>query len=192
LSGFEDTIYWASGGSLWAFTEGGTIVTLANGVGPVQEISSDRDGIYWSTNDAILRVPRSGGTPETLAAGQSGPGGLAVVGSTVVWKNARSLVKSRLAGGTPTTILGPADFAVLSFTANAEFAFVAQYTDWTKPDGSDSSHPTAEQLLKFDFGTGESRPLPVSTGVESKLVADASTLFWADKSLGQIKSISLK
>lgn len=90
---------------------GGDPITLApyefSKASGINNVTVDATHVYWTTDDAVMKVPVDGGAPIVLASGQHIPGGIAVDTANVYWTNGWSVgdvMKIPLDGGTPTSL----------------------------------------------------------------------------------------
>ena len=108
LATTADAIYWVTSGQGNQINRlpksGGGAQTLAAEPGGLRGIAADASGVYWTSADAVRRLP-PGGEPGTLAGGQSGPGALAVDEDSVYWMNQDGTVNRVAKGGGSSTPL---------------------------------------------------------------------------------------
>jgi sugar lactone lactonase YvrE len=99
-------------------TGGGTLTTLASGLGVPRGIAVDTSNVYWADPglSRVTSVPRGGGTSTILAASQEYPYGVAVDSTSVYWTDygngctvpgTGNVSKMPLGGGTITTLATP-------------------------------------------------------------------------------------
>jgi hypothetical protein len=112
--------------------DGGAPVSLGSsaGISPGlsglnKAIAVDGTAVYFTDEQALLRLPLAGGTPTTLATGFSGP--LAIDAAAAYWADSDSsaIVKTPLAGGTSTTLVAGETVASIAVDDTAVY--------WTNP-----------------------------------------------------------
>ncbi|HEU4324216.1 MAG TPA: hypothetical protein VFS21_13780, partial [Roseiflexaceae bacterium] len=103
-----EAVYWVSSGQGNQINRlpksSGDAQTLAAEPGGVRGIAVDASGVYWTSADAVRRLP-PGGEPGSLAGGQSSPSALAIDEGSVYWMNQDGSVNRVSKGGGSSTPL---------------------------------------------------------------------------------------
>ena len=73
---------------------GGTVTTLASGLGEAISIAVDSSNVYWGDyyENNIVKIPTGGGAMTTLVSKMSVPEQIAVDSTSLYWTNAGSTV----------------------------------------------------------------------------------------------------
>jgi hypothetical protein len=173
------SVYWATGYPgvvLKAPIGGGTIATLASGLGQVApwDIAVDATNVYWTTqgpapND-VMQVPRDGGALVTIAVAQL-PVGIAVDATSVYWtdQDVGTVMKAPIGGGTAVTLYSGLLPAYIAVDGTSVY--------WT------------------DTGLSAVMKVPLAGGIATTLVSapagslptvitvDATNVYWMDEEL---------
>ena len=183
----SSSVYWSTYGSVMkvASAGGGTPVTLASGLGNVEDIAIDANNVYWTdyTNGTVMKVALAGGgTPVTLASGQYYANAIAVDSSSVYWttysygtadggtsnpvNGTGSVMKVGLGGGGLTTLAsGQNEPTAIAVDANNVY--------W-----NGYSADIFGSLTKVAIGGGTSANLAVGVPPFSAIAVDANGIYW--------------
>jgi hypothetical protein len=155
-----------------ASRNGGTIVTLASGLGAPMGIAVSATDVYWteSATGVVARVPRPGGTRVAVASGQNEPLAITVDATFVYWTTGTGnadgfIMKAPLAGGDPVTLASGLGRPV-AIAVDSTNVYVADGLIWKVPLAGGEP----KVLHSPDFAPATS------------VAADGGFVYWTDES----------
>lgn len=127
----------------------------------------DKDALYWTSSDGLVRFPKAGGKPKQLATGMSPPVGLAMDGNGFYWYSAiqGDLFKVPKSGGTPKSILHQ------ELTLH-DFLLDGGYLYWAL--GSQGK----TEFRRVSTAGGKAQTLCTGQSIPVAMAADEGHLYW--------------